>query len=247
MAGMVKEEFDKYILDPLTKLSTGKVMSGEEFRNAEKNLGRVAFGYMKDPKFYDVGVALRDLQGELRRELSFQNPKIAEELRGIHDAFIRHLPVERAASFIGAENRIFNPSQFQSAVKAETKGKGKFASGQGTFYPESQAALDVLGKTIPDSGTAGRLGVGAVTSGLGNAVAGIPGAIKALAIPTVTAAALYNKPAMGALTKLATERPEIMKKMAPAAQKAAATVGGLKGSRKEIEEGTPIELENLPQ
>jgi hypothetical protein len=231
LAGMVKEEFDKYILDPLTKLSTGKVMTGEEFRAAEKNLGRVAFGYMRDPKLYDVGVALRDLQAELRKELSIQNPKIADELRGIHDTFIRHLPVERAAGMLGAAERIFSPSQFQSAVKAETKGKGKFASGQGTFYPESQAALDVLGKTIPDSGTAGRIGVGSATAGLGNAIAGLPGVFKALALPTLAAGAVYNKPVMGALTTLATERPQWMKDVSPTVEKFLSNIGGLNASK----------------
>jgi hypothetical protein len=231
MQGMVHDEFDKHILNPLYRLTQQNgQMTGEEFRAAEKNLGRTAFNYMKNPATYDVGAALKDLQGELRKELANQNPALAKELNGIHQAFIRHLPVERAASYVGAQGRVFTPSQFESAVKAETKGKGRFASGQSTFYPESQAALNVLGRTSPDSGTAARAGVGALLTGGGYGAAGIPGAVNALALPAIGAGALYNQPVMGALTKLATERPEFMKRAAPAVQSGLSTLGGFAAS-----------------
>lgn len=214
LAGMVRHEFDKYILTPLTQKGA---LTGEEFRNAEKNLGNVAFRYMKNPELYDVGVALRELQGELRKELIYQNPNMAKELRGIHNAFIQHLPIESAAGYVGAEGRVFSPSNLQSAVKAEAKSKGKFASGKGAFYPESQAALDVIGKTISDSQTAARLGIGAFLTGGGYGLAGIPGAIQSLAFPTIGAASIYNRPVMGALTTLATgRRPDVIRNIEPA-------------------------------
>lgn len=202
MAGIVQEEFNKYILEPLAKKGS---MTGEEFRRAEKNLGNVAFSYMKNPQFYEVGSALRELQGELRKELIYQNPKMAKELRGIHDAFIQHLPIERAASYLGAEERIFSPAQLESAVKAQAKGKGMFASGKVPFYPESQAALSVMGKRIPDSGTAGRLGWATLPlHGFGT-------------LPAAAAAGMiYNRPVMGALTQMATgKRPEIIQRLEP--------------------------------
>jgi hypothetical protein len=203
LAGMVRNEFDKHILLPLTQKGS---LTGEEFRNAEKNLGNVAFRYSKNPELHDVGVALRELQGELRKELIYQNPQLADKLRGIHNAFIQHLPIERAAGYVGAEGRVFSPSQLQSAVRAEAKGKGKFASGKGAFYPESQASLEVLGKNIPDSGTAGRLGWATLPfHGWGT----IPAALGASAI--------YNRPVMGALSTLATgKRPDIIRSIEPA-------------------------------
>jgi hypothetical protein len=201
LAGMVRNEFEKHILLPLAK--NGK-MTGEEFRAAEKNLGDVAHRYMKSIELHDVGYALRQLQGELRKELIYQNPKIADTLRGIHNAFIQHLPIERAAGYVGAEGRVFSPSQFESAVKAESKGKGSFASGKATFYPESQAAIDVLGKKIPDSGTAGRLGWATLPlHGWGT-------------VPTAIATGLlYNRPVMGGLTSIATQRPALARRIEP--------------------------------
>jgi len=213
LAGMVSNEFQKHILSPLTKKG---MLTGEEFRNAEKNLGNVAYQYIKNPELHDVGIALRQLQGELRSELIYQNPHLAKELRGIHNAFIQHLPIERAAGYLGAEGRVFSPSQLESGVRATTKGKGSFASGQGAFYPESQAALDVLGKRIPDSGTAGRLGWATLPlHGWGT----VPAA--------AGAASIYNRPVMGALTSLATSRPAWMQNAEPRVSGALARGAGL--------------------
>lgn len=214
-AGMVKDEFKKLFLDPL---DSQMGLSGEAFRNAEKNLGRVAYNYIRNPATYDVGVALRELQGELRHELTLQNPKLAEELKGIHLAFRRHLPIEQAASYVGAQNRVFTPGQLESGIKAKG-GKNAFLQGTAPLYPESQAALDVLGRNVPDSGTAQRALVGA---GLLN----IPGIINAL--PAIAgSAAFYNRPVMGALTKLATERPEAMKKLQPQVSSTLAKTAGV--------------------
>jgi len=230
LAGMVKKEFDKHILDPLTNMAQGKSMTGEEFRNAEKNLGATAYNYLKNPQTYDVGVALRDLQGELRKELAIQNPKLAEELKGIHLAFRRHLPIEQAASMLGAEGRVFTPGQLESGIKAKG-GKNAFLQGQAPLYDESQAALDVLGRNLPSSGTAERTGVMSLL-GLGGAgLAGIPGALHAVAVPTLTAGAIYNKPVLGALTKLATERPDWMKALQPRASAELSRAAGLQAAQ----------------
>lgn len=226
LASMVRSEFNKYILEPL---ATNRSMTGKEFRDAEKNIGRVAHSYIRNPELYDVGVALRELQGELRQELVNQNPKLAKELQGIHLAFRRHLPMERAASYVGAEGRVFNPSQFESAVKAETKGKGKFASGKGLLYPESQAALGILGKKVPDSGTAGRLmtGAGLLTS---------PLHYKATLLPALGTAMVYNVPAMRGLTALATERPAAMRVLGEPVRGGLSQLGGVMAAQPAQEE-----------
>jgi len=226
LGGMVREEFSRYILDPLN--AAGK-MTGKEFRDAEKNLGRVAYSYMRNPQYYDVGVALRELQSELRRELAYQNPKVAKELQNIHLAFRRHLPMERAASYVGAEGRVFGPSQFESAVKAETKGKGQFASGQGLLYPESQAAVNVLGKKVPDSGTAQRMMTG-------TALLTAPLHWKASLLPTLATGSLYNVPAMRGMTALATERPEAMRRLGEPVRGGLSQVGGVMAAQPDRKE-----------
>ena len=50
-------------------------------------------------------------------------------------------------------------------------------------------------------------------------------------VPLALSGILYNKPAMGVLSKMATERPQIMRQMAPAATQAGAIAGGLSASQ----------------
>jgi hypothetical protein len=222
----VRDEFEKLIINPLLKQGG---MSGEEFRLAEKALGKMANTYMRDPIKYDVGVALKELQAELRNELVNQNPALASVLQGIHRAFRQHLPFERAAGYVGAENRVFSPGQFESAVRAQSQGKGQFASGQSLMYPESQAGLSVLGRSMPSSGTAERAltnkAVGLATEGAGALFA------PQVMVPLAMSGMLYNKPAMSVLSKLATERPQVMKQAAPLATTLGATAGGVKASQ----------------
>jgi len=223
----VRDEFNRFIIDPLAVKGS---LTGKEFRDAEKALGNVAYQYMRDPKTYDVGVALRELQGKIREELATQNPKFADELTGIHQAFRRHLPFERAAGYVGAEGRVFSPAQLESAVKAETKGKGAFASGQGLLYPESQAALEIMGKSMPSSGTAERLltaGQAGRMLGLGGGEAAAAYAAPQLLVTVPAAAAIYNNPVMGALTTMATKRPEMMRRAEPPLTNLMSRAGGI--------------------
>lgn len=201
------KEFQQKFID---NLDSKLAMSGESFRNAEKKLGSIAHSYMKKPEGYDIGIALRDLQAEIRNELAFQNPQLAKQLRGIHDAFINHLPLERAASKLGAKERVFSPNQFESAIKTESKGKGQFASGKSNFYPESQAALEVLGPKVPDSGTAGRL----ATMG---ALATSPWHYPATLAPALATAGIYNPIASKILTGVTSgARPQAIQQAQPA-------------------------------
>lgn len=221
----VQEEFDRLILTPMLKPGG---MTGEEFRAAEKSLGSIANTYMRDPQKYDVGAALKALQSELRQELINQNPRFAKELQGIHLAFRRHLPFEKAAGYIGAEGRVFSPQQLESAIRAQPQAKGQFASGRSLMYPEAQAGLDVMGRSLPSSGTAERLmTAGQLKAGLGGAEAIGAATTPEVLIPLAVSSMLYNKPAMGVLTKMATERPQFMRQMAPAAATTGAVAGGI--------------------
>ena len=196
-------------------------LNGDEFRSIEKNLGSKAKAYMRDPARQDVGFALRNLQEAMRNELAVQNPSVGRELRSLHDAFKRYLRVERAGSYIGAEEGIYSPSQMLSAVKA-VGGQGPFATGTALLQPETEAALKVIGPRMPDSGTAGRM----QASNLATGALDVGAQAMTTGAPLVMSAALYNPLAQRLLTKLATQRPQFMQQMAPPLSRAAAGVGG---------------------
>jgi hypothetical protein len=200
-------------------------LSGAQFRTAEKSLGAQANTLIKssNPIDRDAGFAIRNFQDALRNELTRQNPQVGRELMGIHDAFKKYLRIERAAAYRGADEGVFNPSQFKAATESLAGRKGT-ATGKGIFMPESQAAIDVLGKTVPDSATAGRL-MSAKTLGLGAAETGLN--LASSLAPSIAAGTMYNPLAMYLMTKLATSRPDVVKAAAPAASKLAGRAGGL--------------------
>ena len=215
---IIFDEFDKTFLQAFQRK---KHLDGNEFREIEKSLGNKAKAYMRDPVLQDVGFALRDIQEAMRNELAYQNPSVGKELRSLHDAFKRYLRVERAASYIGAQEGIYSPSQMQSAVKA-VGGQRPFATGRAMFQPETQAALKVMGPTMPDSGTAGRQQVGdIVRTGLD-----LGAQVATTGAPLIASAGMYNPLAQKLLTNLATKRPQFMGPMQPFVSRGAAALGG---------------------
>lgn len=196
-------------------------LNGQEFRSIEKNLGSKAKAYMRDPAKQDVGFALRDLQNAMRNELAVQNPAVGKELRSLHDAFKRYLRVERAGSYLGAEEGIYSPSQMMSAVKA-VGGQRPFATGKGLLQPEAEAALKVMGPRMPDSGTAGRLQTGNILG----AGLDIGAQMATTGAPLIASSIMYNPLAQKLLTTMATKRPQMVGPLQPPLSRGAAGVGG---------------------
>lgn len=207
---LLTKDFNKFIIDPL---SDKLVLTGEQFRRAEKRLGDVAFDAYKAGNS-TLSNAYRELQAELRDMLAQQNPAHAKELQNIHEMFKRFTRIERAANTIGsaANEGVFTPRALLNAAKAKATQKGQFAAGKAMFQPEATAAEEILGKQLPSSGTAERLMTPwTLAEGAGE--------LALHGIPALTSAAIYNPLTLTALTKLATERPEIMRKVAPGLQR----------------------------
>lgn len=217
-AKAVASTYRKFIIDPLQSDLT---MTGERFRQAESNLGNAAYDAYKAGNT-TMGGAYRELQANLRGMLAKQNPQNAAELSGIHESFKRWLRLEKAAAKRGAEEGVFTPSQFASSV--ESLGGRSSARGKALMQDEAKAAESVLGSKVPDSGTAERAMSGALLTG-GSLFGGIP------FLPTVAALGAYSRPGMRAITKLATERPELMRAFSPEVQTAAATAGGINANQ----------------
>ena len=117
---------------------------------------------------------------------------------------------------VGAQEGVFTPAQLKSSAK-----------GNVSYQPVSNAGVNVLGNTLPSSGTAermltaGALGLGAASQASDNST------VQSLGLPLALAGMVYNKPAMNVLTKIATERPQAMRNMAPTVANAAARAGAL--------------------
>jgi hypothetical protein len=197
-------------------------IKGEVFKVVEEKLGGLAKTYKAsadaDQKL--MGDAYATALGELRQNLTRNNPQFAEQLNKINTGFANFARLRSAGSMANTQE-MFTPSQLAAAVKAADKssGKGATATGKALMQDLSDAGAQVLPSTIPDTGTAGRA---AINSALG-ALLGGGGAYTAQTNPVATgtaallasaAAAPYAPGVRNLVTMLGGKRPEAIQKLA---------------------------------
>lgn len=217
------------------------VITGQDLKAAESNLGQLAKGYGKSTDFDQVQMAgaIREAQAMLRSFLARQAPEEASRLADINAGYANLLRAQRAASSVAADGGVFTPAQLQNAVKAldPSKNKRQFATGQAIMQDLSEAGKSVLGPTVPDSGTPLRH---AVQMGLAGAVGhgALPESAAGLMVPAAAGLGALTLPytVLGQKTAaalLAGERPQQVQQFArlvralaaPAAAIAPAAVG----------------------
>ena len=165
--------FEKHLRNKLfARLSTSGDMDGNTLKGVESEISRLAKGYRGDASFdqRQLGDALDSVLQSVRNALARSNPEHAARLQDINKAYAAFARVRDAAGRVGAQDGVFTPAQLQSAVRAADKsaGKGQFAKGKALMQDLSEAGKDVLGSTIPNSGTPERmLTGGAALGGLG--------------------------------------------------------------------------------
>ena len=224
-----REMVQKDITDNIIKnIEDYPILSGRQFRNMEKHLGNEAHRAYEEGK-EALGEAYATVQSMLRTELSLQNPAIARQLNKTHEAFKLFQPVEKAAAMRGAREGVFTPQQFKSSAESSA-GRTGVATGQGIMVPESQAAMDTLGGTLPNSGTADRaltsLTAGKVLEGAAN--------VGTLGLPLIGASAIYNPLSLRAMSKMATERPDILRKLEPQVSGPLSRIGSTMGTQPSV-------------
>jgi hypothetical protein len=154
------------LLDRFNK-QTG-ALSGEALKKAESDLGEEAISLMTSGNSVDkdAGRALFELQSALRQQLVKENPEAGAGLAAANKAFQQLLPIEKAVTVAATgQGGTFTPAQLLRGMKGAQRGprKTKFAKGEMPMQPFAAAAQEVMGRTVPDSGTAGRLDVMSLT------------------------------------------------------------------------------------
>lgn len=158
---------------------------------------------------------------------------LQDQLTAANQAYARYKTLEKAAGYTGARNsgNVFTPAQYSAAVGARSTAAAK-SSNTGLNADLAQNAQQVLGTTVPDSGTAGR---GWLTSLLlAPHIIAHPGVIAG----GVGARAAYSPTGVAALQRLMTQRPAVAQALGralnpvamPAAAGAGAVSGGLLGA-----------------
>jgi hypothetical protein len=202
----------------------GQKIDGKEFKGIESDLRKKASNYLNSTvaSEREVGQALSDVLGVLKKELYFQNPKQTPKLRRIDSAYSDLSVINIAAANSGAQSGVFTPKQFSTAVRQAdaTRRKSAFAKGKAKSQEISDAAVDVLGdqsrSTLEGRVAASTLG------GLGMLSQPQIGIPLAATVPT-----MYSESGQAALDALLRSRPELVKQAGGMLGRAAPQAGAV--------------------
>jgi hypothetical protein len=203
-----RQEVAQTLNDVVLGKFSGQKLDGKTFKGIESDLRKKASNYMNSTTASEreVGEALSDVLGVLKKELYFQNPKQTPQLRRVDSAYSDLSVINIAAANSGAANGVFTPKQFSTAVRQadKTRNKSAFAKGAAKSQQISDAGIQVLGdqsKATLEGNIATRVAGGygmltepAIAAGL---VTGVP--------------AMYSESGQAVLDALLRSRPDLVK------------------------------------
>lgn len=179
------------------RMSPNGSLTGQGFKDAEEALGKEARALLgnHNSNAWDrkLGEAYQEAQSTLRTWLARANPQSAGDIQKANAAWAEMLRVRNASGRAGEEPGLFTPAQLQAAAKKYSS-ESQFTGGRALMGDYADAGRQVLGNTVPDSGTPYRsiltlLGLGGAAAG------GVPFSLPALAGyggATGLSAALYS-------------------------------------------------------
>lgn len=173
-------DFENMVIRQVLGRAKDGKLSGEAIQEIQIQLGNEATRYVKSPLPIDskIATAYSDLDVGMMDLIAKYSPKKKEILQKTNKAYSQFVPL-RAAAAKGLDSE-FTPAQAMSAVRSEERkagaaGLSRLAAGEARMQRPIETARRVIGPTLPDSGTAGRLLTGAALYGGGGALVGAPG------------------------------------------------------------------------
>lgn len=153
--------------------AVGKPIDGKTAKALDAEIGHYAreFSNAADPGAHPLGEAFYTLQTALREGLEGTTPEAKLALGRINTAYRNMLPVVKASDRGAAQGGRFTPLQLHRAAQSFEQGGDDL----------NRAARRVLPSTVPNSGTADRLGIVALAN-------------PKIAAATAIAAVLYSRP-----------------------------------------------------
>lgn len=195
----------------------GNTITPSVAKTADVELGRLAASYRGSAiaAERELARALGQAQAELRQLFARHNPNTAPLIRAADNGYRTLVQIENAGAMLGAKEGVFTPAQILNAIKKGDKSVRDRASARGEAHNQQfvEAADAVLPNKVPDSGTAGRLGLLGVVARPDMALLG-------------GTAGLAYTPGTSALLRAAmTKRPDWAEPLARQLQRASPYVG----------------------
>jgi hypothetical protein len=219
-----RQKISETLNDIVFSKFAGQKIDGQTYKGIESDLRAKASEYINggNASEREIGKALSDVLGVVKKELYFQNPKQTSKLRRIDGAFSDLSVINVAAANSGAKSGVFTPQQFATAVRQQdpTRRKSSFAKGRAKGQDISDSALEVIGDTTGATQT-GRIAVG-IGGGLGlfsQPQIGIPALV---GVP-----AAYSPSGQAAIDMLLRQRPELLQRVGGMLSQQSAPLGSV--------------------
>jgi hypothetical protein len=219
-----RQEVSQTLNDIVFGKFSGQKLDGKTFKGIESDLRKKASNYMNSTSASEkeIGEALSDVLGVMKKELYFQNPKQTPQLRRVDSAYADLSVINIAAANSGAQSGVFTPKQFSTAVRQadKTRNKSAFAKGRAKSQQISDAGIQVLGEQS-----------GATLEG--NIATRVAGGYGMLTEPMIAAGLITGVPTMysaagqKALDMLLRSRPDLMRQAGGMLTGASPQVGGV--------------------
>jgi hypothetical protein len=175
LAGTMRSSYSQQIDDIIkntveSRFKPGQRIDGVTIKEMDSELTNLAENYANSSIADErrVGKAIQEAQRQIHEMMASQNPNYSQALRNADSAYWKLKRIEQATtSSVG--NELMTPAQLLQSLRGRSR--SSFAEGGMPMQEWGRAAQEVLGNKYPDSGTAGRLGLGDLfTAG----VAGLP-------------------------------------------------------------------------
>lgn len=157
----------------LKKFDAQGNITGPELKDALSRVGKLVrrFGKSENPDHQLMSEALSEVRQSVNGMLQKANPQYANDLKNVDLGYANLIRVEKAASSVGAKNGVFTPNLLASAVKSADQSlrSSSYARGSALMQDLSQAGQNILGQSLPDSGTALRIAPLLIAGGAGYA------------------------------------------------------------------------------
>lgn len=197
-------QFNGTLADVFKKMGVGNdgpanTFSGQAAKEAYSDLGSEARSYSTptaNPNDRALGRAYGDVQEGLRQSFANSDPWAASALGHIDTAYRNFIPVDSAIGKAtgnagGTEAGVFTPQQLRQAVVGQDRSARRVATAQGggPLQQYAENGIEVLPSSVPDSGTAGRLGLLELINR------------PHLALPAIATNALYSRPVVNMVNR----------------------------------------------
>lgn len=210
----VKRVVDLQINKMLGKVTKADQILPETWKELDASLGKL----IRDEGDFTAKNALRQLQSEWRQAAARSNPEQAKLFSNADAGYKNLLILDKAAEAAAKQDGVFSPNQLYKSAKKFAGSEKSIRQKTAPFLQEAIAAEKVIGNSVPDSGTAGRLAVGGGLLGSSLLTLNPMTALTAIGVPALSSLA-YTPGANKALTGLITKRPQSAQGLANAVSK----------------------------